>query len=184
MNSLVDPIAHRRALRGEPRRGRHRAHRSRHLLPAAAGAGRLRPHPRRYPSSTATWSTRACSRSTTAAQPEVFLASADWMPRNLDHRIEIAFPLVDPVLRQRCGLPADAALRTTVKARIIGPDGRSHRVPRGSRPAVRAQDRAYELLETPGLSAAPTASTHEVPARTTTPNSPPAPAREGHATAS
>ena len=33
-------------------------------------------------------------------QPEIFLASADWMPRNLDHRIEFAFPIVDPALRQ------------------------------------------------------------------------------------
>src|SRR5262249_29244226 len=30
---------------------------------------------------------------------EILLASADWMPRNLDHRIEIAFPLLEPSLR-------------------------------------------------------------------------------------
>ena len=47
-------------------------------------------------------------------------------------------------------------LADTVKARVIGPDGRSHRVARGSRPVLRAQDRAYELLEHPALSDAAT----------------------------
>jgi polyphosphate kinase len=32
--------------------------------------------------------------------PEYYLASADWMPRNLDHRVEIAFPRLEP---RRCG---------------------------------------------------------------------------------
>ena len=36
-----------------------------------------------------------------AGQPELFLASADWMPRNLIRRIEIAFPIDDPALRAR-----------------------------------------------------------------------------------
>jgi polyphosphate kinase len=91
-----------------------------------------------------------------AGQPEVFLASADWMPRNLDHRIEIAFPLVDPALRQQVREFLDMQLTDTVKARVIGPDGRSHRLERGGRPAVRAQDRAYELIEPPpALSQAP-----------------------------
>jgi polyphosphate kinase len=118
--------------------------------------------------------------------PEVFLASADWMPRNLDHRIEVAFPLVDPVLMQQVRAFLQMQLSDTVKARIIGPDGRSRRVQRGNRPAVRAQDRAYELVETPALSAAPVpgASIPEFPARATAPTAASAPAREGHATAS
>ena len=33
--------------------------------------------------------------------PELFLASADWMPRNLFRRVEIAFPIEDPALRKR-----------------------------------------------------------------------------------
>ena len=33
--------------------------------------------------------------------PEIYCASADWMERNLRHRIEVAFPILDPVLAQR-----------------------------------------------------------------------------------
>lgn len=33
--------------------------------------------------------------------PEVFLSSADWMPRNLFRRVEVAFPVLDPTLRER-----------------------------------------------------------------------------------
>ncbi len=34
-------------------------------------------------------------------EPEVYLASADWMPRNLERRVEIMFPLREPALKQR-----------------------------------------------------------------------------------
>ncbi|MGN6553573.1 MAG: polyphosphate kinase 1 [Verrucomicrobiota bacterium] len=36
-----------------------------------------------------------------ACQPEVFLSSADWLPRNFFRRIELAFPIEDGVLRER-----------------------------------------------------------------------------------
>ncbi len=74
-------------------------------------------------------------------QPEILLASADWMPRNLDHRIEIAFPLIEPALKQAVREFLQVQLADNVKARVIGSDGRSHRIPRGNEPAVRAQDR-------------------------------------------
>src|SRR5262249_21776011 len=91
-----------------------------------------------------------------AGQPEVLLASADWMPRNLDHRIEIAFPLVDPALSQQVREFRDRQLTDTVKTRVVGRDGRSQRVGRDGRPVVRAQDRAYELIEPhPALAEAP-----------------------------
>ena len=36
-----------------------------------------------------------------ACQPQVFISSADWMPRNFFRRIELAFPIEDGVLRER-----------------------------------------------------------------------------------
>src|SRR5262249_23028464 len=36
-----------------------------------------------------------------AGEPEYWLSSGDWMPRNLDHRVEVAFPVLDPVLQSQ-----------------------------------------------------------------------------------
>jgi polyphosphate kinase len=60
---------------------------------------------------------------------EVYLGSADLMPRNLDRRVEILFPLDDPVLRAqvRDGI-LGVQLRDTVKARQLQPDGNYRRV--------------------------------------------------------
>jgi hypothetical protein len=56
---------------------------------------------------------------------------------------------VDPAIRQQVRAFLDMQLSDTVKARVVGADGRSQRVVRGSRPVLRAQDRAYELVEEP-----------------------------------
>jgi polyphosphate kinase len=60
---------------------------------------------------------------------EIYLGSADLMPRNLDRRVEVVFPLLDPVLRDRL---RDGVLRVqladTVKARELQPDGTYTRV--------------------------------------------------------
>jgi polyphosphate kinase len=58
------------------------------------------------------------------AQPEVFLSSADWMPRNFFRRIEVAFPVEDGVLRDRVINELLAVtLADNVKARHLQPDG-------------------------------------------------------------
>jgi polyphosphate kinase len=63
--------------------------------------------------------------------PDVFLASADWMPRNFFRRIEVMFPIEDPRLKTRIVetvLPT--LLADNVKARQQQPDGSYRRVPR------------------------------------------------------
>jgi polyphosphate kinase len=57
--------------------------------------------------------------------PEViFLGSADWMPRNLYERVEVMFPVKDPMLRDRIRHEIlDAYLTDTMKARILRRDG-------------------------------------------------------------
>jgi Polyphosphate kinase len=74
-------------------------------------------------------------------QPEVFLSSADWMPRNFLRRIEIAFPLTAPSLRNRVMneiLPN--FLLDRVKARELQPDGTYRRLkPEGNEPRAQAQ---------------------------------------------
>ena len=62
-------------------------------------------------------------------QEEVYLGSADLMPRNLDRRVEVVFPVDDPLLRAqvRDGI-LGIQLRDTVKARELHPDGSYARV--------------------------------------------------------
>jgi polyphosphate kinase len=56
--------------------------------------------------------------------PEVYLGSADWMPRNLYERVEVLFPLKDERLRERiCKEILPAYLGDNKKARILGADG-------------------------------------------------------------
>jgi polyphosphate kinase len=65
-----------------------------------------------------------------ACQPEVFISSADWMPRNLFRRIEIAFPIEDGNLRERVITEIlERCLSDNVKARILQHDGKWRRAP-------------------------------------------------------
>ncbi len=57
-------------------------------------------------------------------KPEVYLGSADWMPRNLYERVEILFPLKDPQHCERvCTEILSSYLADTRKACILGPNG-------------------------------------------------------------
>ncbi len=56
--------------------------------------------------------------------PEVYLGSADWMPRNLYERVEVLFPLKDQELRERiCKEILPSYLADNQKARTLGSDG-------------------------------------------------------------
>ncbi|MBM3269269.1 MAG: polyphosphate kinase 1 [Candidatus Sericytochromatia bacterium] len=55
---------------------------------------------------------------------QVWIGSADPMPRNLDHRVEVVFPVVDPALRARIVEEiVEVYLGDVAKARVLGPDG-------------------------------------------------------------
>jgi polyphosphate kinase len=54
---------------------------------------------------------------------EVYLSSADWMPRNLDKRIELLFPVESPEGRQKVLLALDAIFQDDVKGRRLQADG-------------------------------------------------------------
>lgn len=55
--------------------------------------------------------------------PEYYMGSADWMPRNLDKRVEILFPVEDPVLQEEIRNILDIQLADTKKAHLLMPDG-------------------------------------------------------------
>src|SRR5262245_43754870 len=58
-------------------------------------------------------------------EPEVYLGSADWMPRNLHDRVEVLYPLKNPLLRDRVRHEILAVyLADNVKSRFLQKDGR------------------------------------------------------------
>jgi polyphosphate kinase len=67
---------------------------------------------------------------------EVYLASADWMPRNLDRRIELLFPVESVDGRQKVLQALDALFQDNVKGRRLQPDGsyKRKRPARGEEP--------------------------------------------------
>ena len=54
---------------------------------------------------------------------DVYIGSADWMPRNLDRRVELVVPLTNPEHRARLSRILDAIFADTVKARDFKADG-------------------------------------------------------------
>jgi len=75
---------------------------------------------------------------------EVWLSSADWMPRNLDRRIELMFPVESQPCRNRVMGALMAMFQDNVKGRVLGPDGAwaRKRPARGEEP-YRAQVELY-----------------------------------------
>ena len=54
---------------------------------------------------------------------EVYIGSADWMPRNLDRRIEAAVPVDDPALRRQVRQTLELMWGDNRQAWDLGPDG-------------------------------------------------------------
>jgi polyphosphate kinase len=81
---------------------------------------------------------------------EVFCSSADWMPRNFRRRVEVMFPVLDPVLKRRLIDEVLLLMRSdNTKCWFLGPEGAYSRAPRGE-PAVRSQARFMELARERG----------------------------------
>jgi polyphosphate kinase len=79
---------------------------------------------------------------------EIYLGSADLMPRNLHERVEVVFPLRDPLLRDRVRNEILAAyLADNVKARSLQRGGRYVRDVKGKSAAFSAQDFLIDAAE-------------------------------------
>lgn len=80
-------------------------------------------------------------------QPKVFISSADWMVRNLDHRIETACPILDKDIQQELIHILNIQLSGNVKARILDNEQKNEYVAREKgEPVVRSQLAIYEFL--------------------------------------
>ncbi len=78
-------------------------------------------------------------------KPLMFISSADWMPRNLDRRIETLIPVEDPDCMRRLREVLDIYCADNEKARQLMPDGTYQRVPtpKSAAARVRAQEALY-----------------------------------------
>ena len=71
---------------------------------------------------------------------EFYMGSADWMPRNLDKRVEIMFPVEDPVLREKVRHILQVQLDDNVKAHILQPSGIYEKIDKRGKVLVNAQE--------------------------------------------
>ena len=71
---------------------------------------------------------------------DLYMSSADWMPRNLDRRVEILFPIEDEHIRERVRHILDIQLEDTVKAHILQPDGSYEKVDKRGKAVLCSQD--------------------------------------------
>ncbi|MCF3108429.1 polyphosphate kinase 1 [Niabella sp. CC-SYL272] len=78
-------------------------------------------------------------------KPRVFLSSADWMLRNIEHRVEATCPVLDPLLKNELIDILNIQLSDNVKARILDNELKNKYVHSASK-KVRSQEAIYHYL--------------------------------------
>ena len=76
---------------------------------------------------------------------KVYLASADWMQRNLDRRVEVAFIVEDEDIKKEVCEIMDITLADNVKARVMQSDGTYKRVDRRGKEPIHSQMLFYDM---------------------------------------
>lgn len=76
-----------------------------------------------------------------------YISSADWMPRNLDHRIEVTCPVYDPDLQKELRTQIELQWADNVKARILSIDQDNRYKTSAKRKKVRSQVEFYNYLK-------------------------------------
>ena len=82
-----------------------------------------------------------------SGNPKIYMGSADWMPRNLDRRIELVFPVEDEELKQRGFQILDTLLSDNTNARMMQPDTSYQHVSRRGRAACSSQLTFYRIAQ-------------------------------------
>ena len=77
-------------------------------------------------------------------EEEVYMGSCDWMPRNLDRRVEILFPVDNEELKEKAKHILDVELKDNVKANVLQPDGIYRKVDRRGKERVDSQEQFCE----------------------------------------
>ena len=76
---------------------------------------------------------------------DLFLASADWMPRNLDRRVELMFPVEDPDCRARVIEILEVELNDTIRAHFLSEDGTYHKLDLRGKTKLDSQEKLISL---------------------------------------
>ncbi len=76
--------------------------------------------------------------------PKLYMGSADWMPRNLDKRVEIVFPVESERVRDQVMHILEVQLADNVKAHILQPDGSYEKPDRRGKLQVNSQNQFCE----------------------------------------
>ena len=77
-------------------------------------------------------------------EEELCMGSADWMPRNLDRRVEILFPVLDDTLKEKVKHILDVELADNTKAHVLKPDGEYEKIDRRGKVLVNSQKQFCE----------------------------------------
>lgn len=77
-------------------------------------------------------------------QEEIYMGSADWMPRNLDRRVEIMFPVENETLMDQVRHILGTQLADNTKAHILKPDGNYEKIDKRGKRLVNSQQQFCE----------------------------------------
>jgi polyphosphate kinase len=77
---------------------------------------------------------------------KIFISSADWMVRNLDHRVEAALPILDKKIGEELKDIIHIQLRDNVKARVLDNELLNNYVPLSKNKKIRSQIETYQYL--------------------------------------
>ena len=73
-------------------------------------------------------------------QEDIYLSSADWMPRNLIRRVELLFPVEDPDCKARVMEVLNVELEDTVRSHFLDSDGSYHKLDLRGKKKVDSQE--------------------------------------------
>ncbi|MGY5449919.1 polyphosphate kinase 1 [Agarivorans sp. MS3-6] len=82
-----------------------------------------------------------------AGEEQVYIASFDWMTRNIEERVEVGVPIYNEELKRRVIDLLDLQFADTTKARIIDAQQQNKYVPRGNRRKIRSQIWTHDYLK-------------------------------------
>ena len=75
-----------------------------------------------------------------AGRPEIYCGSADWMPRNLERRVEILFPIEAERLKAKMYHILEVMLEDNIKANVMQPDGSYEKIDKRGKLLISCQD--------------------------------------------